>query len=94
MVMACVALLLAGLLSCVAPVVPVTVTLPEVVGVPDTVQVTVWPAGTLTPSLQSVLTGLMVQPTTVTPAGSPVIPHSEPAAASALPALVQLKLPE
>ena len=74
--------------------VPVTVTLPEVVGVPDTVQVTVWPAGTLLPSLQGALAGLMVQPTTSTPAGSPVTPHREPAAASALPVFVQLKLPE
>ena len=88
-----VAELLAGLLSCVAPVVPVTVTFPAVVGVPDTGQLTVAPAGTLLPALQVEPAGLMVQVPTVTSAGRPVTPQAAPLAASAPPLLVQLKLP-
>ena len=92
--MACVVLLLAGLLSCVAPVVPVTVLSPAAVGVPATAQVTVAPAGTGLPAVQLVPDGLMVQvPAVITPVGNPVTPHCVPAPASALPMLVQLKLP-
>ena len=85
--------LLAGLLSLVAPVVPVTVLLPGAVGVPDTGQVTVAPAGTLPPSVQGVPDGLMVQVPTASPAGNPATLHKVPAVASAPPPLVQVKLP-
>lgn len=92
-VIALVVVLLAVLMSFVAPVVPVTVTGPAVVGVPATVQVTVCPTGTLVPGNHSLFAGLIVQAPTVTPEGRPLTPHSVPATASALPALVQLKLP-
>lgn len=89
-----VSVLLAALLSCVAPVVPVTVLSPAAVGVPATAQVTVAPAGTGLPAVQLVPDGLMVQvPAVITPVGNPVTPHCVPAPASALPMLVQLKLP-
>lgn len=88
-----VAVLLAGLPSFVALVTPVTVARPAVVGVPDTAHDTVWLTGTLAPAVHALLDGLMVQAPTVTPAGKPVTPHAVPAVASALPVLVQLKVP-
>ena len=92
-VMARVSVLLAVLLSLVAPVVPVTVLLPSAVGVPDTGQVTVAPAGTLAASLQGVPDGLMVQAPTLRPLGKPVTLQRVAPVASAVPTLLQLKLP-
>ena len=92
-VMARVSVLLAVLLSLVAPVVPVTVLLPSAVGVPDTGQVTVAPTGTLPPAVQGVPDGPMVQVPTFRPLGKPVTPQRVAAVASAVPTLLQLKLP-
>ncbi|MEZ5854622.1 MAG: hypothetical protein R3D67_07680 [Hyphomicrobiaceae bacterium] len=60
-----VAVLLALLVSFVAPAVPVTVVVPTMVVVPDTEQVIVLPAGS------NPTGGVGVQPVTDRPAGSP-----------------------
>ena len=74
------------LLSLVAPVVTVTVTAPEVVGVPDTGQDDA-PAAT-------VAGGTGVQAPTVTPAGRPEMLHvAAVAVAVAVPLLVQRMVP-
>ena len=89
-----VAVLLAGLLSLSAPVLPVTVTVPAVVGVPVTWQVTVSPTGTLLPLVHAALLGLIAQAPCVTPAGKSVTAQvAFVAAAVALALLVQVNVP-
>ena len=61
------AVLLAGLASPVAPVLPVSVTAPTELGVPLTVQVTLAPAGTASPADQAALAGLMRHAPWLTP---------------------------
>lgn len=68
-------MLLARLGSFVAPVVPVTVTLPTVVGVPDTVQVMAAPGATVA--------GGAGEQTVVNPAGKPLTAHEALVAAIA-----------
>ena len=72
---------------------PVTVTVPGVVGVPDTVQVTIAPTGTVPGDVHAPFE-LIVQPSTLTPAGNPLTPHVAFTAAAVAPALlVHVKLP-
>lgn len=87
------AVLLLALPSCIAPVMPVMLTGPDAVGVPDTAHDTVCPTGTACPALHVAEEGLIVHAPTVTPDGKPVTPQLVPAVASAVPPLVQLKLP-
>ena len=90
---ACVTLLLPPavvppFVSFTAPVTVVTLTLPEVVGVPLIAQDMLLPAAT-------VAGGAGVQLVTVTPAGKPEIEHvAEVAAAVAVPLLVHFTVPE
>ena len=77
--------------SFVAPVLPMTVEVAAVAGVPDTVQVTVCPTGTVEPWIQAAATGLIVHPVNATPAGSPATEHVALVAAAVAPeSLVQL----
>ena len=80
------AVLLAALPSLVAPVVPVNVLEPTVVGVPDTVQVTVAPAATVA--------GTVGEHDVVSPGGRPLTAHDAVVALTAgAAALVQLNVP-
>ena len=85
--------LLAAFVSPVAPVLPLTVTLPDVVGAPATLQVTTAPTGTALPATHAAELGVMVQPVTLTPAGRPVTAQVVPAEAEAVPTFVQVKVP-
>ena len=93
MVMARLAVLFARFVSPVAPVLPLTVTLPAAVGVPDTLQVTTAATGTALPATQAAEFGVMVQPVTVTPAGRPETAQVVPAEAVVVPTLVHVKIP-
>ena len=80
----------------VAPVLPVTVTVPFAVGVPVTWQVTIAPIGTLLPLVHAVALGLIVQAPCVKPAGKPLtaqIALVASAAVAPVAILVQVKLP-
>lgn len=82
------------MLSLVAPVLPVTVTVPFAVGVPVTAQVTVSPIGTLLGLVHAVALGLIVQAPCVTPAGKPLTAQVALAASAvALALLVQVNVP-
>jgi hypothetical protein len=82
-----VAELLTGLLSLLAPVVPVTVTLPNTIGVPLTLQVIVAPGATVV--------GGVGEHDAVRPAGSPLSAHDAFVAATAgAAAFEHVKLPE
>ena len=62
---------------------------------PETVQLTVCPTATALPATQALLAGLIVQLPTLTPAGKPlVIVQVVAPLAAAVPALLQVKLPE
>ena len=81
-----VAVLLAGLPSLVAPVVPVNVFEPGAVGVPETVQTNFAPG--------AMAAGAVGEHDVVRPAGRPVMAQVAPLAASAgAGAFVQLKVP-
>lgn len=82
-----VAVLFAGVASLLAPVVPVNVELPGVVGVPETVHVIVAPGATLT--------GGTGEQTVVKPAGSPAMAHVAPVAViSGAAPFEHVKVPE
>jgi hypothetical protein len=80
-------------LSLDAEVSTVAVTVPTVVGLPETLQVTVWPPGTSAGCDHAVELGLMVQPVTETPAGKLVTPQAACVAVTAEVVLVQLNVP-
>lgn len=85
--------LLAGLLSPVAPVLPLNVALPAAVGVPETEHVTVLPAGTAFPATQELAAGLIVHASWLKPAGNPLTAQRVPAVASDVPMLLQVNVP-
>ena len=87
------AVLFAALVSPVAPVLPAAMEVPELVGVPFTAQVTVWPCAIGPPAGQGAPAGLMEQAPWVTPDGKLPTAQLVPAVALAVPTLTQVNVP-